>query len=118
MVVRRVSAGATPRRTCRAAHWAGGSSPCTWVARNSALLLYRGPGELRERCERRLRRVQAKAEVLVAERREDVGWLMPVGVPSGADLTPTLVLTQAHRGDDVLERRAVGVRHVRPDLRR
>ena len=54
-------------------------------------------GQLRDRRERRLGGVQAEPEVLVGERREDVGRLVPVRIPAGADLRAALVLAQADR---------------------
>jgi hypothetical protein len=58
----------------------------------------RRPGELAHRAERGLRGVEAEAEVLVAERREQVGGLVPVRVPAVAHLRAALVLAQADRG--------------------
>src|SRR5688572_2377468 len=75
----------------------------------------RGAGELRDRAERRLDGVEAEAEVLVREGRVEVGRLVPVRVPAGAGVHATLVLAQADRGNEVHERRGIGVGHMRAD---
>ena len=77
--------------------------------------LMRRAGQLRDRPQRRLRGVQAEPEILVGVRREHVGRLVPVRIPAAADLRAALVLAQADRRDEVLERAGVGVRHVRAD---
>ena len=82
------------------------------------LLLQLRARELRQAAERRLRGVEAEAEILVAERRVHVRRLVPVRVPPGANLATALVLAEADGRDEVLERRAVRVRHVRTHLRR
>src|SRR5262245_58100569 len=84
----------------------------------ASLLLDRCVGKLGERRERRLRRVQAEPEILVAECGENVGRLVPMRIPTGADLRTSLVFTKTDGGNDVLERIRVGVRHVLPDARR
>src|SRR6478609_5066338 len=78
-------------------------------------LLDRRAGQLADRPQRRLRRVQAKAEILVAERGEHVRGLVPVRIPAVADLRAALVLAEADRGNDVHEGGRVRVGHVRSD---
>ena len=83
---------------------------------------YRGPDECRPsqlgyRGQRRLRGVQAQPEIVVAVRPEEVGRLVPVGVPAGADVHAALVLAQADRRREVHERGRVGVGHVGADGR-
>src|SRR5580765_7273888 len=81
-------------------------------------LLDRRAGQLADRAKGCLGRVQAEAEVLVAEGREHVGRLVPVRIPAAADLRTALVLAQADRRHEVHERGRVGVGHVRADCGR
>src|SRR5688572_3484010 len=53
-----------------------------------------GPHQTTDRTERRLRGVEAEPEVLVAVRRVHITGLMPVWVPSGADLHAALAVAQ------------------------
>src|SRR5690349_21883319 len=73
-------------------------------------LLNRRSHQPRNRPERRLRRIQAEPEVLVAIGGIQVGGLVPVGVPARPDLRAALVFAQADRRHVVLEWRRVGVR--------
>src|SRR5438270_5544585 len=57
-----------------------------------ALMDQRCPGETCKRAERSLRSVQAKPKVLVGERGEQVGRLVPMRIPPGPDLAAPLVL--------------------------
>ena len=108
----------TPSRRRRSASRAAGSKSCPAAGRvlprhepepGGGLLAQRRARQLRDRAERRLRRVQAEAEILVGVGREDVGRLVPVRIPAGADLRAALVLAQADRGHEIHERRAESV---------
>src|SRR4029453_13707866 len=78
-------------------------------------LLDGGSGQLGDRAERRLRRIETQGGVLIGERGVDVGDLVPVRIPAAADLRSALVLAQADRRHDILEGTRVRVRHVGTD---
>src|SRR5437773_1488063 len=73
----------------------------------AALFLHGRTRQLRNGTERGLCRVQTKPKILVGVRREQVGGLMPLRVPPGADLLAAFVLAQADRRNQVLERSRV-----------
>src|SRR2546428_8575180 len=75
----------------------------------------RGAGQCADGAECRLRAVQTETEIFVGVRGEDVGRLMPLRIPAGADLRAALVLAQADRGNQIDERPGVSIRHVTPD---
>jgi hypothetical protein len=90
-----------------------------WPSVDGSCLPYeRDAGQLTERAERRLRRVEPESEILVAIRGVQVRRPVPVRAPPRTDLRPALVLAQTDRRHDFLEGRGVGVRHVLADARR
>src|SRR6185503_13886331 len=87
-----LTANAGVRRICRRA------KRTSWpMAQAGISFPDRRPCELAERAERGLRRVQSEPEILVGERRVDVGRLVPVRIPADADLCAALVFAQADR---------------------
>src|SRR5205823_8204451 len=62
----------------------------------------------RQRCKRRLRRIQAEPKVLVAVGGVEIGGLVPVRIPARADLRAALVFAQADRRHVRSEERRVG----------
>src|SRR5712664_5009946 len=89
-------------------------SPCGQPLRCALRgLLEPRSGETGERRERRLRGVQPEPKVRVVVGRVEIGGLVPVRVPPCPDLRAALVFAQADGRHVILERRGVGVRHVR-----
>src|SRR5438093_7964164 len=106
-------------RYSRSSRLAGGAPrPSRCDARLSPRAVDRRARQLANRPQRRLRRVEAETEVLVVVGREHISRLMPLRIPSAADVYAAFVLAQADGGYEILERTGVGVGHVAADCGR